>query len=260
MIRFDAMKTIIITGAGTGIGAATAERLATNPEHQLILIGRRKEKITAILDQLPNQEQHIAVAADIANKSSYRSALEEAGISERNVVGIFANAGIGGDNYYGDDDRWEEIIGINLTGTYISVMEVIPYLKASDSKFTNIVINSSCLARFGVPFHSAYCASKTGLLGLTKSLAVELGRDGILVNAICPGWVETEMARDSIGRIARDINQPFEDVFQQQLDQVPLGKMSQPSEIAALVNFLMTNEQSSMTGQSFDINNGSFMI
>lgn len=254
------MNTIVITGAGTGIGAATATKLAEDPNLSLILVGRRLDKLEEVLGSLSNRDQHRAVSADICDKQSYRSALESAGIQSRNVIGIFANAGIGGDNHYGDDDKWGEIIGINLTGTYISVMEIIPYLKSSDSKFTNIVINSSILARFGVPFHSAYCASKTGLLGLTRSLAMEYGGDGILVNAICPGWVETDMAKDSIERIARDVDRPYPEIFQAQLDAVPLKKMSNPSEIGALVKFLMTNEQTSITGQAFDINNGSYMI
>lgn len=254
------MKTIIITGAGTGIGAATAERLAEHDDLSLILVGRRKEKVEDVRGRLKNTSQHLALAADVSDKDSFSSALKSARIESRDVTGIFANAGIGGDNHYGDKDMWDEIIRINLTGTYISVMETLPHLKSSKQKYTNIVITSSCLARFGVPFHSAYCASKTGLLGLTRSLAVEHGENGILVNAICPGWVETEMAKDSIGRIARDMGTTYDEAFDMAVKEVPLQKMSQPDEIAAMAEFLLLNQQTSMTGQAIDVNNGSFMI
>lgn len=254
------MKTIIITGAGTGIGAATADRLAGHENLSLILIGRRKEKVEEVRARLSRSEQHVALAADVADKDSFSSALASADIDSRNVIGIFANAGIGGDNHYGDDDKWDDIIRINLTGTYISVMECLPHLKSSEQEYTNIVITSSCLARFGVPFHSAYCASKTGLLGLTRSLAVEHGEAGILVNAICPGWVETEMAKDSIGRIARDMGTTYDEAFDMAVNEVPLKKMSQPDEIAAMAEFLLLNKEVSMTGQAIDVNNGSFMI
>lgn len=253
------MKTILITGAGTGIGRATAQELAQNSSTSLVLIGRRQNLLDETLNSLPNKSNHITLSADIGNKESFRKALLSINPDERDIYGIFANAGIGGENSYGEDDRWMEIIQTNLHGTYISIMETLPHMRKSSASYKHIVITSSCLARFGVPNYTAYCTSKTGLLGLTRALAVELASENILVNAICPGWVETEMAKQGIQLLADRGNKPFAEEYAQQMGFVPLGKMSQPSDIGKQVAFLMSEQQTSITGQGIDINNGSWM-
>lgn len=252
------MKTIIITGAGTGMGAATAIQLSRSG-YALILIGRRKEKLQETLSKLENASAHVAVSADVSNRESFRNALLEAKADEKDIYGIFANAGIGGENTYGDEDRWDDILNINLNGTYISIMETLPYLRKCSSPFKHILITSSCLARFGVPNYTAYCTSKTGLLGLTRSLAVELSPEKILVNAITPGWVETEMAQQGIQLLADRADRPYQEVYNEQMKYVPLGRMSDPEDIANFVDYLMSEKQTSITGQGLDINNGSWM-
>lgn len=254
------MKTFVITGAGSGIGRATAIVLSKLNDVKLVLVGRTASSLEETFDLLEKKEQHHHLAIDIRNAQAWKDALASINAQSLNICGVFANAGIGGENKYGDNDRWEEIISINLTGTYTTIEELLPYLKKSNEKFRNIVITSSCLARFGVPRYTAYCTAKAGLLGLTKSLAVEHASDNVLVNAICPGWVETEMAKAGIKKLADMQNVSYEEGFKEQMSYVPLNRISQPEEIANLVKFLLTNEQTSITGQSIDINNGSFMI
>ena len=150
----------------------------------------------------------------------------------------------------------------NLSGTYHTCMASIPWLQKATSagiSNKNIVITSSCLARFGVPHQSAYVASKTGLLGLVRSLATEYAREGILINAINPGWVDTDMARSSIQAMADAEGLTFDQMHETQCALLPTGRMSQPIEIASLVEFLFSNAQQSITGQTIDINNGSWM-
>ncbi len=251
-------KTFIITGAGTGIGKATAHKLA-NEGHRLVLCGRRGHLLTELESELKGDE-HITLSLDVSDKKAVKEAYDSIGLSDLNLAGIFANAGIGGENEYGDDDRWEQILNINLSGTYYSIMEAIPAMKKAEEKFKHILITSSCLARFGVPYYTAYCASKTGLLGLTKALAIELAPFNILVNSITPGWVETEMAKAGIQKLADHSSKSYEDAFREQMGYVPLGRMSDPNEIASYVSFLFSNKQTSITGQALDINNGAFMI
>lgn len=253
------MKTFIVTGAGSGIGRSTAVVLASNPNVELILVGRNEQALKATRDLLPVGNHRIA-SLDIREKDEWRDFFSVEENQPANLCGVFANAGIGGENHYGDDDRWDEIISINLKGTYVTIMECLPWLKASKEQFRHVVITSSCLGRFGVPHYTAYCTAKTGLLGLTRSLALQLASDRILVNAICPGWVDTDMARAGIQKLADRSGQSFENSFSEQMSYVPLNRISQPEEIGEMVNFLLSGKQNSMTGQGIDINNGSFMI
>ncbi len=252
------MRTVVITGAGTGIGKATAERLAREGM-SIILIGRREGPLKKLKEALPG-EGHAILAVDVSDKQTLHQGLNSGIMEGRDLYAVYANAGIGGANHYGDDDRWEQIIDINLSGAYYTVMECLPFLKRSSAEYRHVLITSSCLARFGVPNYTAYCASKSGITGLVRALAVECSSDKILVNAVLPGWVDTEMARAGIQLIADDVKSPYEEVLGEQMDDVPLKKMSRPEEVAGLVSFLFGEEQTSITGQCLDINNGSFMI
>lgn len=251
-------SSILITGAGTGIGAATAVRLAEEG-YRIILSGRRIEPLQEVEAQLAG-EGHLVLSMDVSDKTSVHETLHGGALEGHDLMAVFANAGIGGENHYGEDDRWEQIIDINLSGVYYTIMEALPLLKKSSSAFKHILITSSCLARFGVPFYTAYCASKSGLTGLTRALAVELASDDILVNALLPGWVDTEMARAGIQLLAEHQGRPYEETHKEQMAYVPLGKMSEPEELGNLVSYLFSPGQKSMTGQCIDFNNGSFMI
>jgi len=254
------MKTIIITGAGSGIGRATAGRLAAEQDIALILIGRNAQKLQETLTSLLHPERHSIAAIDISQKGEMARTLNALAAKHPDIFGLFANAGIGGSNHFGPDDRWSEIVRVNLDGTYFSIMETLPYLKQSTESYKNILITSSCLARFGVPEYTAYCTTKTGLLGLTRSLAVELASQKIIVNALCPGWVDTDMARAGVQLLADKEGTTLAQEIERQESFVPLGKFSQPTEIAEFAAFMLLNKQTSITGQALDINNGSFMI
>ena len=121
-----------------------------------------------------------------------------------------------------------------------------------------MIVVSSCLARFGVPGYTGYCASKSGLLGLVRALALELAPH-VQVNAICPGWVDTQMARDGIAGMAQSMDISYDDAYQQAMSMVPLGRMSKPEEIAGSVSWLLSPDAWGMTGQGIDINAGSWM-
>ncbi|MFM7726197.1 MAG: SDR family NAD(P)-dependent oxidoreductase [Flavobacteriales bacterium] len=252
-------KTYVITGAGSGMGRATAQLLSKDENNHLLLVGRTLDALEETRATLDNPSQHSLSNFDIRNADIWKKTLSSAFDAQTNLCGVFANAGVGGENHYGENDRWEEIISINLTGTYVTIMELLPYLRRSSDAFKHIVITSSCLARFGVPNYTGYCTAKTGLLGLTRSLSVQLASEHILVNALCPGWVETEMAKAGIQRLADRGGVSYAVEFEQQMSYVPLGRISQPEEIAAMVAFLFSNQQTSITGQALDINNGSFM-
>ena len=245
---------IVISGAGSGIGRSIAQTLAERG-YSLILLGRNLGNLESTKNLLKNPSQHQCQPCDIRNSGEIHQAL--ANVSS--LYGLIANAGIGGENQYGDQDRWQEIIDTNLTGTYQTIQECLPLIKKDPAPFKKIIIISSILARLGVPGYSGYCASKAGLLGLTRSLAEEYSNDGILVNALCPGWVDTEMAQEGLQGFADTLKISREDAYKEAMKQVPLGKMSKPEEVAQLVAYLVSKEQTSLTGQTLDINNGALM-
>ena len=262
------MNSILITGAGSGIGAATARALADREGIRLILLGRREKPLHDVLASLPAHREHVMVSMDVVDVQSLQNWLSgpEANLERHPLVGVFANAGIGGPNAFGENDRWQEIIQINLTGTYNTLMSCKPYLDRTDG-VKHAVVTSSVLARFGVPGQSAYVTSKTGLLGLVRSLAVEWSPQGIMVNAICPGWVDTEMAQNSIQALADMQGISYEQSKAQQEEILPANRMSTPEEMAQWVSFLFSGlgdgehgpRVETLTGQALDVNSGSWM-
>ncbi|OCX50260.1 short-chain dehydrogenase [Mucilaginibacter sp. PPCGB 2223] len=246
-------KTYIISGAGSGIGRAIAIQLAQSG-NRCILLGRKKKALNETLGMLPG-EDHRTLIADIRSKDSLEHAASELG--DTTIDGLVANSGIGGENYWGDNDRWNDIIATNLTGTYNFVNAFLPNIRKGDGAEKHILIMSSVLARLGVANYSAYCASKAGLLGLMRSWAVQFAPEKILVNAICPGWVDTEMSQEGLQGIADGIGITKDEFYDIAMQSVPLRRMSQPDEIASLVAYLLS--QRSITGQTLDINCGSVM-
>ena len=245
---------IAVTGAGSGIGRSIAKVLAERG-YSLILLGRNLDNLQSTKGLLKNSEQHQCQTCNIRNSAEIKRSLENV----PSLYGLIANAGIGGENQFGDQDRWGEIIDTNLTGTYQTIQACLPLIKKDRAPFKKIIIISSILARLGVPGYSAYCASKAGLLGLTRSLAAEHSGDGILINALCPGWVNTEMAQEGLQGFADALDISKDQAYKEAMKPVPLGKMSQPEEVAKLVAFLVSEEQTSFTGQTLDINNGALM-
>lgn len=247
------MKTFIISGGGSGIGRAIAQKLSR--DHTVILCGRNLKNLEESMSLLENPSRHRILTMDIRSLPSVQYAAQK--FPFPSLDGIIANAGIGGANFFGPEDRWQDIVETNLSGTYYFVNSFLPLLRKSSSEFKHITIISSILARLGVSKYSAYCASKAGLLGLMRSWATEMAPEKILVNAICPGWVNTDMAQHGLEEIAQGLNITKEQFYQMAMQSVPLTKMSEPEEIAELTAYLL--QQKSMTGQTLDINNGAIM-
>ena len=184
----------------------------------------------------------------------------EAGI--RRIVDRFGkidivvnNAGISGVTPVeaADTGPWLEIIQTNVVGTYFVTRAAVPHVPNGG----RIIMISSVLGKFGVPGYTAYCTAKTGLIGFARALALELAPRKITVNALCPGWTDTEMARAGMRDIAKDLGIPVEQFYKDAMSRVPLGEMVEPEEVANLVAFLAAETGGKITGQAISICAGS---
>ncbi|MFT5681136.1 MAG: NAD(P)-dependent dehydrogenase (short-subunit alcohol dehydrogenase family) [Myxococcota bacterium] len=248
----------LVTGAGTGIGRAIALRLAAEGA-SLSLLARNADRLqdTAVAAVEIGAPLVHVVTADIRDRAAVDAAIDEAAVALGPLRGIIANSGIGGENTPGEGDRFDDIIATNLIGTYSCLRAAQRNLAADGPR--HMVVIASILGRFGVPGYTGYCASKTGLIGLTRALAQELAAEDVQVNAICPGWVNTEMARQGIAAMAEGMGITYDEAYKMAMSAVPMGRMSEPEHIAGMIAWLISEDGRGVTGQSLDMNNGAWM-
>lgn len=249
-------KHVVITGAGSGIGRAIARRF-NQDGYALTLVGRRKEALLETAGELEGDA--FLASADVTDASALGAVIEDAVSAHGKIYGLVANAGIGGPNQVGEHDRFAELISTNLQGAYNSMRVVEAHLDESGASPRRMVAISSILARIGVPGYTGYCASKAGLLGLVRAMALELAPSNVLVNAICPGWVDTDMAWQGLEGLAEVLGTDREGAFAVAMQDVPIGRMGRPEEIAGLVAWLFGPDSEGVTGSAIDANGGAWM-
>ncbi|TAJ23567.1 MAG: SDR family oxidoreductase [Planctomycetota bacterium] len=252
-------KHVLVTGAGTGIGRAIALRLARDG-YALSLAARTKSKLDATAREIAKAggAAPLVLALDIRERAAVDRAFARAAKVNGPLHALVANAGIGGANAPGAKDRFAELVATNLNGTYHCLRAAERHLAAGPDA-RHLVVNASVLARIGVAGYTGYCASKTGLLGLVRALAMELAPQNVQVNALCPGWVDTEMAREGLAGMAKALKTDVAGAKRIAMQAVPLGRMSQPEDVAGLVAWLLSKDARGVTGQAIDMNGGAFM-
>jgi NAD(P)-dependent dehydrogenase (short-subunit alcohol dehydrogenase family) len=248
-------RVAVVTGAGTGIGRAIALELSRLGA-SVGLVGRTRASLEAVAGEAKGET--CVITADVRERPAVEAAFDAIQARIGGLHAVIANAGVGGPNDLGGVDRWDEIVRTNLDGAYFTLRSFERRLAPGDG-FRHAIVISSCVARFGVPGISAYSAAKTGQLGLVRSLAVELAAKRVLVNAICPGWVDTQMAADRMSEIGEGMGKGYDATRRELLASVPLQRISEPEEIAGLVAFLLSPAAVGFTGQAFDPNNGAWM-
>ena len=248
-------RHIVVTGAGRGIGKAIALRLARDGA-TLSLFARGADALEQTAEEVGGA---FTRGVDIREEAQVADAFRAAADANGPVHALVANSGIGGPNEPGDGDRFLDLVQTNLVGTYHCVRAAQRVLAPEDER-RDIVVIASILARIGVSGYTGYCASKAGLLGLVRSLAAELAPQEIQVNAICPGWVATEMAWEGIGLMADAMGVSRDEAYAQAMTEVPLRRMSEPEDIAGTVAWLLSPDARGVTGQAIDQNGGAFML
>src|SRR2546427_9533383 len=251
------MPTILVTGGRRGMGRGTALAFV-EPGSRWAMAARRRapreETAAAIRDR---GAEALLLPMDVADESAVA-----AGFAELRTIGarldVFVNnAGVGGGLplHKTDTASWRRILDTNVWGTFLVTRQSVPLL-ADGGRVVNV---SSVLGRFGVPGYTAYCASKHAVIGFTRALALELVKRSITVNAICPGWVDTDMAAQGMQTGANAMGLTFEEYRARALGEVPIKRIIQPEEIANLVKFLASPQASAITGQSYNICGGQIM-
>jgi len=244
-------RVAIVTGAGRGIGRAIAEKLAESGAKVTACdIDIKSAQDTA--DRLNAQEQSaISCLVDVTDPISVAGMIEAAKESFGPVDILVNNAGIMFRTRILDIsfEEWEKTMQVNLTGPFLCSQAILPGM--IDRRFGRIVnISSSAGRSVSTLGGSHYTSSKAGLLGLTRAIAKEVSQFGITVNAICPGLIDTEMARKTT----------TEKELQGFLDSFPINRIGTPDEVGDLVVFLCSDKASYITGVSVDINGGDLMI
>ena len=247
----------VVTGGGSGIGAGIARVLASAGARVAVL-GRRRAPLRATVDALPRGGRDaLAVVADVTDPRALHRAAGRVARAFGGIDVVVANAGAGGPNRCAlpGPERWDEVVRTNLDGTYHTVLAALPHLRDGG----RVVAISSVLGRFGVPGYTAYCASKHGVIGFVKALALELAPRRITVNAVCPGWTDTDMAATGMQALADVLQVDFATARRQALAAVPLGRMLEPEEIGATVAWLCSPGARGLTGQAISHCGGQVM-
>jgi NAD(P)-dependent dehydrogenase (short-subunit alcohol dehydrogenase family) len=251
------MRTALVTGGGRGIGRAIARALG-GPGTLVAIAARTRSQLQATAGELERLGgRALAIEMDVASEASVAAGMKMLREAMPRVDVLVNNAGVGGgEPVQGSDvERWRRTIDTNLTGIYLVTRESVGLMPES-GRIVNI---SSVLGRFGVAGYTAYCASKHGVIGFTRALALELAPRRITVNALCPGWVDTEMAAQGMQQGADATGQTFERFRERALGAVPIKRIIQPEEVAELVRFLASPAASAITGQTYNICGGQTM-
>jgi ketoreductase len=251
------MRVALVTGGGRGIGRAIAKAIG-GPDTLVAVAARTAADIDTTVGELQRLGgSAVGIQMDVADERSVAVGIRKLRDTGTHVDLLVNNAGVGGGEPVEGSDtaRWRRTIDVNLTGMYLVTRETLPLMREGG----RIVNQSSVLGRFGVPGYTAYCASKHGVIGFTRALALELAPRRITVNALCPGWVDTEMAAEGMRQGADATGRTFEVFRERALGAVPIKRIIQPEEVAELVRFLTSPAASAITGQTYNICGGQTM-
>lgn len=249
----DSMKKqVAITGAGRGIGRAIAERFLADGWRVWALV-RDPDSIAPLA---PLGELH-AVTFDAASAESVLAAAAHLTTHAGHLSALVNNAGVALSEPLArtTTDDFLRVQAINVTAPFLLCRELIPAMvKSGEGRVVNV---ASTAAKRGFKYTSAYCASKHALLGLTRALALELAGRGVTVNAVCPGWTQTDMLTDAVARVAAATHRSLDEAQASIARLTPAGRAILPAQVAAVVHFLCAAaEASAITGAEYTIDGG----
>lgn len=254
-------RIALITGGGRGIGRAIALEYAREGA-DVVVAARTLEQVEAVASEVANQfsRKALPVVCDVSNSASVNEMFASVGRSFGRGPDILVNnAGIAESAVLikTDDELWQRHLAINLSGTFYCTRAALPeMIQRGWGRVVNI---ASIAAKIGAPYISAYSASKHGMLGLTRSAAMEMAGNGITVNAICPGYVDTEMVSRGIENITRRTGLSEEEARSGLEGMSPQNRLVTSEEVAAVALLLASEDGRGITGQAINVDGGTVM-
>jgi NAD(P)-dependent dehydrogenase (short-subunit alcohol dehydrogenase family) len=241
----------VITGGASGIGAAIAEQYI-KAGMRVTLMGRNQARLADMSRQLKASAQQV----DISNADDVRQAFAAAVEANGPVTILVNNAGSAESAAFTkmNDELWDRMLAVNLTGTYLCTKSVLDAMaKAGYGRIINIASTASLK---GYAYVSAYCAAKHGVLGLTRALALEMAKKGVTVNAICPGFTDTDLVSRSLDTIVESTGMEREQALAELVKNNPQGRLIKPQEVAETALWLCHPNSASITGQAIAVAGG----
>src|ERR687885_996863 len=245
----------LVTGGGTGIGAAIATRLA-EAGARVTVVGRRPELLQEVADGLFTAQ---AVPFDVTDEEEIETGLATA-TEEFGPIDILVNnagAAEAAPFEHTTLDTWRAMLEVNLTGVFLMSRVVLPAMV--ERRWGRIVSIASTAGLKGYAYVAAYCAAKHGVIGLTRSLALEVAQKGITVNVVCPGYTETELLSESVANIVDKTGASENEARAQLLESNPQGRFVSPEEVAEAVAWLVSSNAGAITGQAIVVAGGEVM-
>lgn len=255
-------KIALITGGGRGIGRAIAHAFAQEGAH-VAVAARSLDQVEQVAREVADQfsTTPLAVVCDVSDVSSVEKLFERV----RETFGrgpdiMVNNAGIAESAPLTktDDELWHRILAINLSGTFYCTRAALPQM--IENSWGRVINIASIAGKTGAPYIAAYSASKHGVLGLTRSVAMEVAAKGITVNAICPGYVDTEMTTRGIDNITKKTRLSAAEAMESIKKMSPQNRIIEPEEVAALALLLASEEGRGINGQAINVDGGSVLF
>ena len=240
-------RKAIVTGGGGGIGAAAAEALA-GAGASVTVAGRRMAPLRQVADRTGGQ----AVACDVTDPDSVAGLFDRAGPVE--IVVACAGRARSGPWHAWDPESWRDELAVNLTGAFLTARHALSGMKSLGAG--RLIFVASTAGLKGYRYVAPYVAAKHGVVGLTKALALEVARQDVTVNAVCPGFADTPMLTESIDAIAAATGRSAQEARAALVSLNPQDRLIQPAEVAACVVWLCSDQARSVTGQAIAISGG----